>query len=1190
MLKQNRLQMNSYYKSTKINFMKQNLLKLTACISLLVIANTIHAQTWSLTGNTGTSDGTNFIGTTDNVPLNFRVNNQKAGRIDATMQNAFYGLQAGGSNTTGNYNTSIGNYSLFSNTTGIYNMANGFSALFSNTTGSFNMANGAQALRHNTTGSFNMAIGYASLYYNTTGSYNISSGYTALFNNTTGVFNMGNGYAALYANTSGSYNTADGSYALRFNTIGGYNTASGYAALYNTTTGSNNLANGYNALYSNTTGNQSTAIGYQSLFNSTGSNHTAIGYNSLYSNTTGTSNTAIGLNALYTNTTGSNNTSLGYGADVAIGGLTNATAIGSGAIASTSNIIQLGNAAVTQVMAGTGSNAILIAGGLKITGGTLGVGKVLTSDNNGVATWQAPTGGGGSGWSLTGNSGTVDGTNFIGTIDNVPLNFRVNNKLAAKIDSTRNFSVGDNSGLLPDYSSLYPLGKFTSSYNQTNSKLSAYAGIVSDAHMKRDGSGFFEDFGNISRQYEILPNGITNSGQVTGYYAESFRNYDENGTGHHTTSDNGTLSGLYGERLLFGHYNTDLSALPITSNVYGIFLYPYAQTGTITNMYDLYLYSKNGSATITNHWGIYQVDASIKNYLGGKTGVGVTSPDSTFQVNGGLKFVTGRQGAGKVLTSDANGGADWQNPASSSWSLNGNSGTIDGTNFIGTTDNVPFNIRVNNTPSGRIDPGLLNTFYGYLSGASNTTGYGNTANGSYALLSNTTGYGNTANGNYALISNNVGIGNTANGYNALYTNSTGSFNTANGYFALYSNTYGGGNTANGYEVLYSNTNGGGNTANGYGALYTNTSGGGNSAYGVNALIMNNTGNYNTANGYFALYSNNSGGGNTAYGASALTSNSTGSNLTAVGFLATVNADGYTNSTALGYDAIITGSNQVVLGNSSIANIYAQVTGITALSDNRFKKNIKEDVPGLEFIKLLRPVTYNYDIKGVNTHIRGSIPAASQLPGADSAMGKALPKMHTLQPSKEDEAGIAQKEKIQYTGLVAQEVETAANKVGYDFSGLHKPQNDKDTYGLNYTDFVAPLIKSVQELSSSNDKLQKQNNDLENRLNQLEIKLESLVKGGISSGSTILSSGKLEQNVPNPFNQTTLINYYVPETAGHAFIKVAGMNGNDIKTIQLNNIGSGQITLQTATLASGNYTYSLYVDGNLIDTKVMVLAR
>ena len=96
-----------------------------------------------------------------------------------------------------------------------------------------------------------------------------------------------------------------------------------------------------------------------------------------------------------------------------------------------------------------------------------------------------------------------------------------------------------------------------------------------------------------------------------------------------------------------------------------------------------------------------------------------------------------------------------------------------------------------------------------------------------------------------------------------------------------------------------------------------------------------------------------------------------------------------------------------------------------MSDKRFKKNIKEDVPGLEFIKLLRPVTYNYDIKGFNTHIKGSSPAAGELPKADPVMVKALPKIEVPQPTKGDETDIAQKEKIQYTGLVAQEFQRSA---------------------------------------------------------------------------------------------------------------------------------------------------------------------
>src|SRR4051812_18843459 len=74
------------------------------------------------------------------------------------------------------------------------------------------------------------------------------------------------------------------------------------------------------------------------------------------------------------------------------------------------------------------------------------------------------------------------------------------------------------------------------------------------------------------------------------------------------------------------------------------------------------------------------------------------------------------------------------NSLTAQWSLTGNSGTKDGTNFIGTTDNVPFNIRVNNQKAGRIElASPYSTFYGYQSGNANTTGYNNTANGYQAL-------------------------------------------------------------------------------------------------------------------------------------------------------------------------------------------------------------------------------------------------------------------------------------------------------------------------------------------------------------------------------------------------------------------------------------------------------------------------
>lgn len=67
-----------------------------------------------------------------------------------------------------------------------------------------------------------------------------------------------------------------------------------------------------------------------------------------------------------------------------------------------------------------------------------GVGKVLTSNGIGLATWQTPSGGGGavsdSAWMLTGNEGTDPTVNFIGTIDNVALVFKTKNQYSGVID------------------------------------------------------------------------------------------------------------------------------------------------------------------------------------------------------------------------------------------------------------------------------------------------------------------------------------------------------------------------------------------------------------------------------------------------------------------------------------------------------------------------------------------------------------------------------------------------------------------------------------------------------------------------------------------------------------------------------------------------------------------------------------
>jgi hypothetical protein len=302
---------------------------------------------------------------------------------------------------------------------------------------------------------------------------------------------------------------------------------------------------------------------------------------------------------------------------------------------------------------------------------------------------------------------------------------------------------------------------------------------------------------------------------------------------------------------------------------------------------------------------------------------------------------------------------------------------------------------------------------------------------------------NLATGGKALISNTTGSFNTAIGQGALYLNTTGNSNTAVGESALIANTSGYGNTAIGVDALHANTTGNGNTATGIGTLSLNTTGYDNTANGYSTLGANTTGYNNNAIGAEALGSNTTGKDNTAIGIYALYYNTTGSDNTAIGFyagLSTTNMGLY-NTTAIGSGAYVTASNNIMLGNSSVTSI-GGYTAWSNFSDSRFKTNVKENIPGLNFILKLRPVTFNWNLHKLDAFrgINDSVVLKNQV----------------LEQSRLD------KEKKIYTGFLAQEVEEAAKDCDYDFSGIIKPENEKTPYNLSYAEFVVPLVKAVQE--------------------------------------------------------------------------------------------------------------------------------
>jgi hypothetical protein len=357
---------------------------------------------------------------------------------------------------------------------------------------------------------------------------------------------------------------------------------------------------------------------------------------------------------------------------------------------------------------------------------------------------------------------------------------------------------------------------------------------------------------------------------------------------------------------------------------------------------------------------------------------------------------------------------------------------------------------------------------------SDNTGQYNVAIGDQALQANTSGSGNAANGFRALYLNTTGEYNVAVGSGSMRNNTTGSYNASVGRNALYSNVDGYNNTAVGHEALRDNTSGYNNTAIGHSALLNNTEGGYNVAIGSSASESNTTGSLNVAIGYFASLSNTIGNYNTAIGIIALTNNVSGDYRTSIGYSANTAGSSYNNNTGLGYNADCTASNQVRIGSSAITSIggYANWTNI---SDARFKREIQENVVGLDFINALRPVTYIMDLKAIDDWW------AVNYNDRDSALA---------------ELGV-EKSKIKYSGFIAQEVEAAAQALGYDFSGVDGPKNEKDFYGLRYAEFTVPLVKAVQELAAENEALRKEITELkklETRMAALEVLLESRGSG------------------------------------------------------------------------------------------------
>lgn len=232
-----------------------------------------------------------------------------------------------------------------------------------------------------------------------------------------------------------------------------------------------------------------------------------------------------------------------------------------------------------------------------------------------------------------------------------------------------------------------------------------------------------------------------------------------------------------------------------------------------------------------------------------------------------------------------------------------------------------------------------------------------------------------------------------------------------------------------------------------------------------------------------------------------------------------------------------------------------------LSDERMKKNITPLTSVLSRLMNVKTATYNYkssEYPGLH------LPAGLQTGFLAENLDQLFPDMvvETVMPEKKN------------------------NKTG---EVICTKENVKV---VNYMGMIPVLTAAIQEQQKQIEAKDVVINTLQNQLASLESRLSKLesVTNSVEKTGAVINNATLDQNTPNPFNGYTVINYNLPDNTTSAKLMITAVNGQLIREISLNGKGKGQVQLQANELNAGSYLYSLYVNGQMVDTKTLLLSK
>ncbi|GAA4275274.1 T9SS type A sorting domain-containing protein [Aquimarina gracilis] len=149
-------------------------------------------------------------------------------------------------------------------------------------------------------------------------------------------------------------------------------------------------------------------------------------------------------------------------------------------------------------------------------------------------------------------------------------------------------------------------------------------------------------------------------------------------------------------------------------------------------------------------------------------------------------------------------------------------------------------------------------------------------------------------------------------------------------------------------------------------------------------------------------------------------------------------------------------------------------------------------------------------------------------------------------------------------------------------------------GASVTVDLSPVVTSLEtELDNAQQEiadLAAENQTQQTVIEDLIARIEALEQntGGGQDPTSKGNTPVLYQNIPNPFNGTSTIKYYLPKGITNASIVFSNAVGQVFSTVALQETGNGELNINSDGLAKGTYFYTLYVGGRKITSKKMVI--